>query len=221
MDPMTDKISPVLADPAPADQITDSTDPVEQLSRILAGTRALFAGVREDQLNGPTPCQAWTVGALVNHVVYVLRQFALRAAGGTADWTGAVPEVGADRVVVFQSVADDLLAGWRKAGDLVGTIELPGMGTVPARFPLDQELTEIAVHSWDLARATGQPIALDEQAARSALDWSRVTMLPEYRDNEDHTGFVGPELPVAANAPVWDQLAAFSGRAPDWSPPAN
>ncbi|WP_277750768.1 hypothetical protein [Nonomuraea polychroma] len=40
---------------------------------------------------------------------------------------------------------------------------------MPAHWAVGQQITELAMHSWDLARATGQPIDLDPGLGEIAL----------------------------------------------------
>jgi uncharacterized protein (TIGR03086 family) len=71
---------------------------------------------------------------------------------------------------------------------------------------------DVYMHSWDLARATGQPVELDPGTARGMLDGMRgmEQMLRE-------SGQYGPAHPTASSDPV-DQLMGFIGRDPEWRP---
>lgn len=107
------------------------------------------------------------------------------------------------------------MAAWREAGDLDGVIEVPGVGELPARFPVDQQIAEFAVHAWDVARSTGQSTAgLDQDVAAASLAWGRGALRPEYRGSEEEHHAFGPEVAVAEDAPVYDRLVAFFGRDP-------
>jgi uncharacterized protein (TIGR03086 family) len=72
------------------------------------------------------------------------------------------------------------------------------------------------VHGWDLAVATGQPYAVDDDAARACLrftvDFARGA--PEARD-----AMYGAVVPVPGDAPVFDRLLGQTGRDPSWSAP--
>ena len=69
------------------------------------------------------------------------------------------------------------------------------------------------MHSWDLARATGQQPRLDEDFARQML----AGMQPIEAMLRD-SGQYGPAVPVADDAPVVDRLMGFVGRDPAWQP---
>jgi uncharacterized protein (TIGR03086 family) len=191
-----------------------NTDPLVPLSRALDQTGGVLAGIHEDQAGLSTPCQSWNVGALVNHVLSDLQQFAVQAQGGTPDYSAAAPEVDpADWEDTFTRGAAALREAWHQAGDLSGTIQLP-MGELPASFPVYQQAAEFAVHSWDLVQATEQDIQLDPAIATAALTWGRSALRPEFRGDEASGKAFGPEVAVTEDAPAYNRLAAFFGRHP-------
>lgn len=185
------------------------TEPLNRLERTLDQTAGVIAGIKPEQASLPTPCELWDVSALVAHVIFGLDKYLERASGGSPDWSAPVPDPGPDWAETFETKAGLLVESWRAAGDLSGTLDLPGMGEMPATFPLDQQVAEFAVHTWDLVRATGQDTDLDPEVAEHALGWTRQAMRPEYRGAG--TPF-GDEMPVSADAPAYDRLAAFFGR---------
>ncbi|GAA1405437.1 hypothetical protein GCM10009639_52350 [Kitasatospora putterlickiae] len=196
--------------------MTGAEDPIELLARALAQTAGLIDGVGAELAGHPTPCRSWDVGELISHLLHDLRQFTIRAEGGTPDWSETFDRVEEDWLHRFEAGAERLVAAWRQAGELDGVIEVPGVGELPARFPVDQQITEFAVHAWDLAHATGQSTAgLDHEVAEASLAWGRGALRPEYRGSEEEQHAFGPEVAIAGDAPVYDRLAAFYGRAPE------
>lgn len=197
--------------------MTADDDPLGLLTAALDQLATLLERVPDDQRHRPTPCPDWDVTELSHHLLTDLAQFTVRAQGGTPDWSGPPRPLPGDPVSAFRAGAGRLLAAWRKAadlsgGDLSGLVELPGLGTVPARFPVDQQTAEFAVHAWDLARATGQSADdLDPAIGAAALAWGRTALRPEYRGAGKA---FGPEVTVAETAPVYDRLAGFFGRTP-------
>jgi uncharacterized protein (TIGR03086 family) len=75
-------------------------------------------------------------------------------------------------------------------------------------------LAELAVHAWDLARATGQIDELDPALAVTALEGARAMIKPEYRDMVAPGSPYGEEVPPPPDADDWERLAAFMGRDP-------
>lgn len=70
---------------------------------------------------------------------------------------------------------------------------------------------DVFMHSWDLARATGQEPGLDEDHAAAMLEGMR----PIERLLRT-SGQYGAAVPVAPDAPAVDRLMGFVGRDPAW-----
>ena len=192
--------------------MTAADEPIDLLTAALDQVAARLDDVAEDQRHLPTPCPEWDVTELSHHLLTDLAQFTVRAQGGQPDWSGPPATHAADTTEAFRAGARVLLAAWDKAGDLSGVVDLPRVGTVPARWMVDQQIAEFAVHAWDLVRATGGSVAeLDPTIGESALAWGRTALRPEYRRPG---GAFGPEVPVAETAPIYDRLAGFYGRTP-------
>jgi uncharacterized protein (TIGR03086 family) len=173
------------------------------LADVLEETQRMIDGVQPDQLRLPTPCRSWDVSALVNHIVRDTGQFTAMARG--AQWTpGELTLDPAEWRDAFRSGSAGLLAAWREQN----TLDDAGLSR------LNQQIAEFAVHGWDLARATGQPVQLDDDIALRALAWAQQSLKPEHRGDEASGKVFGPEVAVTHTAPPLDRLAAFFGRTP-------
>ena len=195
--------------------MTSDAETVALLERALDQTAGLIAAIEPGQAGLATPCAGWDVRALVSHLAgQDLRNFLVSARGGAADWMAPAEEIGDDWAAAFGDRAGPLRAAWR-AADLDRPVTGPG-GEAPLRARADQQITELAVHDWDLARATGQvPAELDPALAEHALRWSRGMLRPEFRGPDKA---FGAEVSVADDAPVYDRLAGWFGRDPGWTP---
>jgi uncharacterized protein (TIGR03086 family) len=71
--------------------------------------------------------------------------------------------------------------------------------------------TDVFMHAWDLARATGQEPGLDPD-----LSAELVAGMEPIDDLLRSSGQYGPRVPVPDDAPAQDRLAAFIGRDPGW-----
>lgn len=190
-------------------------DSLALLERALDQAGEVMAGVGRGQAALPTPCSEWDVAALVRHVVGKdLRNFTVVARGETADWSAPAEDPGDDWAGAFREAANRLLDTWRGA-DLDRPVARPGGGEAPLRSRADHQITELVVHTWDLAKATGQTRQLDAELAEHALAWSRGMLRPEVRGS----GMAfGAEVPVDESAPAYDRLAGWFGRDPAWQP---
>jgi uncharacterized protein (TIGR03086 family) len=187
-----------------------TTDPIALLSRALDQAAIALDGAGQADPSGPTPCREWTLGELIDHVVFDTSQFTNAATGGTADWKLKPPHIDAGHGAAFRDGAGGLVEAWRGSGDVNRVISLP-IGERPASFVITQQTAEFAVHAWDVAQATGQQIDWDDEVALAALAWSTSTLLPAFRG--DGKPF-GPEVPVASDAAPQDRLVGWFGRTP-------
>jgi uncharacterized protein (TIGR03086 family) len=181
---------------------------LDGLAQALDAAGRLVDGVRDDQWSLPTPCPDWSTRDLVGHIVSGNRMFAsiLRRGQPGAGQPGA-GQPGADLPSAYREAADELLAAFGRPGILDQMFTVP-FGTVPGSVALHLRITELLVHGWDLARATGQPARFPDGLAERELAFSRGALpaIPPGR-----TPFAPPR-PVAADAPAIDQLAALLGR---------
>lgn len=66
------------------------------------------------------------------------------------------------------------------------------------------------MHTWDLAKATGQPAQIDPEVAQLIYDFYRAIPMDGMRAG----GVYGPEISVPESAPVQDRLLGFLSRRP-------
>jgi uncharacterized protein (TIGR03086 family) len=168
---------------------------VDQLADALERAGHLIAGVRDDQWHSPTPCTDWNVRAVADHLIKGNALVASALTGGDVAATD------------YGQVSARLLEAFRQPGALDRPVTIP-FGTVPAEFALHLRLTELLVHGWDIARATGQKTDFPEELAEEELRFSQraVGMIPP-----DRSPFQAPR-PVPEDATAIDRLAALLGR---------
>lgn len=172
------------------------TEPIVTLSRALDQAGDVLAAVHADDLDKPTPCADWSVRDLANHLASGPARFLKMARGEEVDWA-ATPQIpDGTWAMTFRSGADDLIHHWHgQPSD-----KAAGAGWQTA---------EMAVHTWDLARALGRPADLDEEVAEAGLAFMLASL------TDDNRGEVfKPAVSVPDDAPAYDRLAAFAGRNP-------
>jgi uncharacterized protein (TIGR03086 family) len=175
--------------------------------RALDGFEAVLARVAPDRWDAPSPCSGWQAVDVAGHVVGNL--LAVEAfAAGIYEEEPADPR---------SAAGDDPLAAWRVArADVMASLDPAGLARI-APLPLGPtslgkflELyapMEFLVHTWDLARATGQDAVLDPGLAREALGPAR-----QFAPVARILGLVGPERSVAEDADDVTTLLAVFGR---------
>jgi uncharacterized protein (TIGR03086 family) len=182
------------------------------LERSFVATRTIVAGIKPDQLGDATPCTEWTVRDVLNHVIGTTQMFTARARGESSDWDpfGHPSNVGGDDVVAtYNTATSDAVSAWRKRGtDGVVTLNV---GDVPAEVALNIQFTDNLVHSWDIARATGQSFTVPEDLVAVAWEFLDGNLAEGSRG--EGKNFAAP-VEVPADSPVLDRLIAYAGRQP-------
>jgi len=162
----------------------------------------LVAGVTD--WSAPAPVAGWTAEDVVTHLVYWPATF-LASSGIELE------PVPADPVGAWTAHAHRIQRLMEEEPDLV--ISGTPMGPQPVATLLDQIYTgDIFLHSWDLARASGQEPPLDEETCAAMLAGMAAIEGP-MRDS----GQFGPRVAVAADRSAMDRLIGFIGRNPDWT----
>lgn len=175
----------------------------------------IAAGVRDDQLTGPTPCPDLSVAALLHHLVTLADAFR-RAAEKQPQPSGPMPDADqlpADWRELLPQRLDALAAAWRQPSAWEGSTEIAGM-TLPGATVAVVALNEVLVHGWDLAAATGQDYRADDVSAQACLDFAVEI---EANAPEMRNAMYGPVVPVPEDAPLLDRLIGQTGRDPAWS----
>jgi uncharacterized protein (TIGR03086 family) len=101
------------------------------------------------------------------------------------------------------------LASWRQPDAFDGDRSYP-FGTFPAPAAALVNLEEVVIHNLDIAKSTGQSLTLDERVTTTVYEFCRSIPLDIFRAQ----GYFGPEVPIAATAPIVDRLVALLGRQP-------
>lgn len=170
-----------------------------------------IAGIFTDRVAGvadwdaPAPVDGWLARDVVRHLVEWLPGFLEHGAGVTL---ARGPSVDDDPVAAWRIHSDavqELLNGPGTAGRMLTN---PNIGELPLDLAIDQFYTaDVFMHTWDLARASGQDETLDPDKCAVMLDG----MVP-FEDAMRSSGQYGPRVEVPADADVQTQLLAFIGR---------
>lgn len=206
---------------------SDAGDPRALFTRAVTLGGSVIAGVRPDQLGDRTPCPEFDVRSLLGHLVFVLDRV---AALGRGEDPFAVrpPHAVADDgwLEAWFDAASDARQAWTDDEVLSRTIRLPWLEAPGAQILLGY-VSEITVHTWDLAAATGQQPAWDPEVVAAAFEAScralpaagRQARLQAVMDKMPEQLRGGPPpfaeaVDVADDAPLIDRLVAWNGRRP-------
>ena len=190
-------------------------------STILAADPAarhrLVAGTFSDRVRGttdwdaPAPVEGWTARDVVRHLV---------------EWFPGFLAMGSDvRLPSGPSVDDDPVAAWQEHADGVqAVLDDPASadkmfsnqhtGTLPLRDAVDRFYTsDVFMHTWDLARATGQDETLDPVFCAELL--AGMEPIEEIMRG---SGQYGARVAVPDDASAQERMLGFIGRDPGWRP---
>ncbi|GAB3877350.1 TIGR03086 family metal-binding protein [Kibdelosporangium lantanae] len=176
--------------------------------RAAAAAGAVVDAIPTDQYTATTPCDKWTVRDVINHVT----SGNLR---GIASLTGTEPPdrdadvSGDDPRGAFHRSVSDVRAALAEPGAMEKTVPTP-LGDQPGVFIAHMRINELIVHSWDLAKATGQSTDIEPELAEGVLGMWRARLGDQPRAEGGPFGVEQEALPGATAA---DRLAAYLGRA--------
>lgn len=190
------------------------------LRPAVRATAAVVAAVPDDSLGGRTPCPAWSVADLLDHLGGLAVAFTMSARKERLGMTGGPVVDGSrlgpgwrDRIV---SALHELGGAWATTpGAYEGQTEAGPIEMGAAEAAL-VGLNEVVVHGWDLARATGRPYDPDTDSVAACRAFV-ASFAPPGSDVDDG-GLFGPPVDVSDTASDLDRLLAATGRRPDWTP---
>jgi uncharacterized protein (TIGR03086 family) len=156
----------------------------------------------------PTPDTEWDVAALVSHVIeeqqwvpWLLSGMTTRQAQSRLD-----------------RLEDDLRMEWKRyslAATTAWRDAEPGSqvnlsyDTVDVIDYLKEQVADVTIHSWDLARAVGASEDLDDELI--AAVW---TVFEPQKDTLEASGLFAAPVPIPDDAPLQSRLLAITGRDP-------
>lgn len=192
----------------------------EQLDELLSGARAAdehrrvarafterVRGVPAGAWDSEAPCEGWVARDVVRHLVEWFPGF-LKTGTGLELPNG--PSVDDDPVGAWQVHNDGVQALLDDPATAGRTLSHPEVGDVPLDQAVDRFYTaDVFLHTWDLARATGQDERLDPDKCAALL----AGMLP-LDEVLRGSGHYGPRVEVPESADVQTRLLAFIGRTP-------
>ncbi|GLY89593.1 TIGR03086 family metal-binding protein [Actinoallomurus iriomotensis] len=183
--------------------------------RAVEASNAVVRGIGPDMMDRATPCPEFDVRALLGHLSGWMTEPA-RAAALKRPNTGApdedfAPEPGwAERLTERTRATAEAWsepAAWEGTASLSGEMEMPA-GTIGGLV-----FAEFLLHGWDLAMATGQEFAPDDDLAEALFD-----QVSSMADMGRRYGAFGPEVPVPASASPVERALGLAGRDPAWRP---
>lgn len=179
------------------------TDVSDRYRRLAAAFTDRIAAVPPDRWDAPTPCDGWNVRDLVRHVAENPKMFL----GMVGRELRPGPSVDVDPLGAFISARDqvqeDLDDPARAEAEFDGYF-----GRTTFAEAIDRFLSlDLAVHGWDLARATGQDERIDPVELPRL--WESIEL---FGDAIRSKGVCGPAVEPPPGADEQTRLLAHLGR---------
>jgi uncharacterized protein (TIGR03086 family) len=202
------------------------TDPRSLFAQAVVTARATVDGVGPEHMELPTPCPEYDVRTLLGHMAIVFRRLAALGNGNDPmDMPDHVSGVADDEwPATFLQAAHDVQAAWTDSAKLEQLMVLP-WATAPGAAMVAMYTSELTVHTWDLAVATGQQPAWHAATVEAALATALMALPPG--DREAYFAAMAVDMPQIAGRPPFrnpvatgdtattlDRLVGWYGRQP-------
>jgi uncharacterized protein (TIGR03086 family) len=179
---------------------------------------ALVGEVPDKLLDQPTPCPAYAVGDLLEHIGGLTLAFTAAARKDPGELREQAPAGDASRLgddwrTRIPRDLEVLAEAWRDPVAWIGMTRAGGVD-LPGEIAGVVALDELVIHAWDLARSSGQLYDCDAGVFEVVHGFvAQFADQPEARQ-----GLFGPVVDQPSSAPLLDRVIGLAGRDPAWSP---
>jgi uncharacterized protein (TIGR03086 family) len=159
----------------------------------------------------PSPVAGWAARDVVRHLTEWFPAF---LAAGTGIELAKGPAVDDDPVAAWQIHCDAVQALLDEPATADRVLVNPHIGEFPLDRAIDQFYTaDVFMHTWDLARATGQDERLDPDFCAELL-----AGMESMEEVIRSSGQYGARVTVREDADPQTRMLGFIGRDPFWAP---
>lgn len=181
-------------------------NPIEVYEAAVKQARKTMAVVKPSQLAQPTPCSYWTVQGLMAHMVQAPSALSALLENGTPPTPGVLAKESS--IQAFDAATAKALAAAKAPGALAKKATTPAGEMTAGQFMM-VVAADLCVHTWDLAKATGQDAKLDPKLAETSY-----AVFSPFAQFGRQAGAFGSEVKVPSSASTQDKLLGFTGRRP-------
>ena len=202
--------------------------PAENHRRVAGTFTDRVRGVSgADGWDAPAPVAGWTARDVVGHLVEWFPGF---LAGGSDIRLPAGPSVADDPAGAWQAQCDAVQAVLDDPSSAAKMFVNPHTGDVPLPEAIDRFYTaDVFMHTWDLARATGQDDTLDAEYCAELLDGhdpvrgcdARVRAVRTACPGTRRRARAGPDARVHRPRPELAPRLTARPHAPPWGPTSS
>jgi uncharacterized protein (TIGR03086 family) len=187
--------------------MTADRSPAAEHRRVAAAFTKLVHSTPPAAWDRPAPVEGWVARDVVRHLV---EWFPALLQSGSGEKLPAGPSVDDDPVGAWTIHCDGVQALLDDPATSGKTLSNPHFGEIPLNQATDRFYTsDVFMHTWDLARATGQDETLDPVKCAELL-----AGMYEFEEAMRSSGQYGARVEVPDDADVQTKLLGFIGRTP-------
>jgi len=186
-------------------------NPIEAYQGAVQQINKVMTAVAANQLESSTPCADWNVQSVINHALAV-QKFANGVLSGSevdgsimSNVSHPIPSEGAS--AALKEITDTTLATL-KTIDMTAVVQTP-FGEMPGGQFIMVPIADMIIHTWDLAKSTGQDTTLDAGLAELGFN-----VMVNVAEGGRKMGAFGAEVSVPESASFQDRMLGLSGRQP-------
>lgn len=193
----------------------DGLDMVDLDRRAVELSARIVAQAEPADLGRPTPCGAWTLRELLDHMITQHYGFAAASSGRGSDpqlWQVVHP---GNPIADYAAAAKHVTAAFARPETLQRSFDLPEIAAavaIPAARAISFHFVDYVVHGWDVARSLDVPFELSPDLAEAALVVAR--RVPDGESRLAEGAAFRPSVPSPPDGTVLDQVLAVLGRSP-------
>jgi uncharacterized protein (TIGR03086 family) len=199
--------------------VANDPDVIDLDRRAVELSAVIVAQAELADLGRPTPCGAWTLRELLDHMITQHYGFAAASSGQGGDlqaWQAVHPD---NPIADYDTAARHVIAAFARPSTLERSFELPEISQAAA-FPAAQAISfhfvDYVVHGWDVARSLDVAFGLSPDLAEAALVVAR--RVPDGENRLAENAAFRPAVPSPPDGTALDQVLAALGRSPAWRP---
>ncbi|MEO6825839.1 MAG: TIGR03086 family metal-binding protein [Microbacteriaceae bacterium] len=154
----------------------------------------------------PTPDTEWDIKQLASHVIQEQQWAPLLLSGRTVrEARSRLLPLAEDLPAEWNRYSTAAIEAWETV-DLTSTVRL-SRETVTADHFLREQVSDVVIHTWDLASAVHAGQTLDQELVEAA--WS---IFAPQKDTLEASGLFRSPIPIADDARLQTRLLALTGR---------
>ena len=190
-------------------------NPIELYEAASQGFSKILGAVRADQMSNSTPCTEWTVQNLITHNIKVTGfahgMLSENITENAMEVGGPLPSEGP--VSALEAGVAKVLEFVKAPGSAATRINTP-FGEMTRGECLMAPVMDLLVHTWDLAKGTGQNTTLDGSLVGVCFAAFEPQMDGMRQMEMDGKHFFGPAVSVPSSGSTQDKLIGMMGRQP-------